>query len=137
MRNKLAIIVAVAAVLWLAMPMAAHHGGATMYGEKTTTLKGTVKSWLWSNPHCLLTFDVKGEDGKVVTWIAETQAPNSIYPVGYRKGTFKPGDQITITVQPAKSERPVGRLLEVVLADGSRLGGINEAPRTGVQSPNY
>ena len=31
------------------------------------------------NPHCLLRIDVTGEDGQVVEWIAETQAPNTIY----------------------------------------------------------
>ena len=78
---------------------------------KTITLKGTVKSWLWSNPHCLLTFDVKGDDGQDVEWIAETQAPSTIYPQGFRKDSFKPGDQVTVTVQPAKNGRPNGRLL--------------------------
>jgi Family of unknown function (DUF6152) len=52
--------------------LAAHHGGAGFYGDKRMTMKGTVKEWLWSNPHCLLTIEVKGEGGKVIDWIAET-----------------------------------------------------------------
>ena len=85
------------------------------------TLKGTVKEWIYSNPHCLLSLDVTGEDGQVVHWIAEGQAPNVIMPVGYRRDSFKFGDQVTVTVEPVKNGRPLGRLLRVVLADGSTL----------------
>jgi len=108
--------------LVVSIPLAAHHGAATLYGTKTVTLKGTVKSWSWSNPHCLLTFDVKGNDGKMVEWITETQAPSTIYPMGFRKDIFKPGDQVTVIVQPAKNDRPNGRLMSAVLADGTKVG---------------
>ena len=121
MKNRLAIVVAVAVGLLVSTPLAAHHGGAGFYGDKRATMKGTVKEWLWSNPHCLLTVAVKGEDGKVVEWVAETQAPNSIYPLGYRKGSFKPGDQITVTIAPVKSGAPNGRLVDATLPDGTVL----------------
>src|SRR4051812_9695939 len=121
MRNRLAIVVVLAAGLLISIPVSAHHGGAGFYGDKRATMKGTVKEWLWSNPHCLLTVEVKGDDGKSVDWIAETQAPNSIYPLGYRKGSFKPGDQVTFTLAPVKSGAPNGRLITATLPDGTVL----------------
>jgi Family of unknown function (DUF6152) len=128
--GRLVIFLGVALGILISVPLFAHHGGATLYTDKPVTLKGTVKAWLWSNPHCLLTFDVKGEDGQVVQWIVETQAPSSIYPAGYRKDSFKPGDQITVTVEPAKSGRPNGRIAQAVLADGTKLGNLpGEGPR--------
>jgi len=125
MRNKSAILVATAVGLLISVPLFAHHGAASILSGdgNTVTLKGTVKSWLWSNPHCLLTFDVKGADGKVVEWIAETQAPSSIYPSGYRKDSFKPRDEVTVTLEPVKTGRPYGRISRVVLADGTQIGG--------------
>jgi len=123
MRNRLVILLAVAVGLLISVPMFAHHGAASILSGKTVTLKGTVKAWLWSNPHCLLTFDVKGEDGQVVQWVAETQAPSSIYSSGYRKDSFKPGDVVTVTVEAVKSGAPVGRISRVVLADGTTIGG--------------
>ena len=130
MRGRLVIVLGVALGLLLSVPLFAHHGGATLYTDKPVTLKGTVKSWLWSNPHCLLTFDVKGEDGQVVQWVVETQAPSTIYPSGYRKDSFKPGDQVTVTVEPAKSGRPNGRIAQAILADGTKLGNLpGEGPR--------
>jgi hypothetical protein len=122
-RERLVITFAVAVGLLISVPLSAHHGGTNLYIDKPVTVKGTVKSWLWSNPHCLLTLDAKGQDGQDVEWILETQAPSSIYPSGYRKDTFKTGDQVTVTVQPAKNGRPYGRLSSVVLADGTKIGG--------------
>lgn len=134
-RNKLSfgfiLAFTLAAGLMVAIPLSAHHGAASIYDTKTITLKGTVKTWLWSNPHCLLTFDVKGDDGKVVEWIAETQAPSTVYPQGFRKDSFKPGDQISVILQPAKNERPNGRMLGAVTADGTKVGGTGEGGGRG------
>jgi hypothetical protein len=124
MRNRLVMVFAVAVGLLISVPLFAHHGAASILAGKPVTLKGTVKAWLWSNPHCLLTLDVKGEDGKVVQWVVETQAPSSIYPSGYRKDSFKPGDAVTVTVEPVKTGGPNGRIAQVVLADGTTLGNI-------------
>ena len=123
MKNRLMVTLALLAGLSVTAPLMAHHGGATLYTDRVVTVKGTVKKWFWSNPHCLLTLDVKGDDGQTVEWIFETQAPNSIYPAGYRKDSFKPGDVVTITAQPVKNGKPNGRLTRAVLADGSTLGG--------------
>jgi hypothetical protein len=123
MKNRLAIFLLLAVVFSISAPMFAHHGGATLYTDRTVTLKGTVVKWFWSNPHCLLTLDVKGDDGQTVQWIAETQAPNSIYGSGYRKDSFKPGDMVTVVLQPTKNGKPNGRLSSAILADGTKLGG--------------
>jgi hypothetical protein len=109
---------------WVA---SAHHGGAAFDNGKTAVLKGTVVEWIYSNPHCLLRLDVKGEDGKVVQWIAEGQAPNVIFPGGYRKDTFKVGDAVTVTVEPVKNNEPMGRILQTVLANGKILGRASSA----------
>ena len=122
MKKRPVIVFAVAVGLLLSVPLAAHHTGSTLYTDKIVTLKGIVKTWRWSNPHCLLTFDVTGEDGQVVQWLAETQAPNTAFTEGYRASSFKPGDEVTITVRPAANGRPFGQLAAAVLADGTKLG---------------
>jgi hypothetical protein len=122
------VIFSVAIALLVSTPLAAHHTGSTLLSETTVTLKGVVKTWLWSNPHCLLTLDVKGDDGQVVQWVLEAQAPNTIYPDGYRKNSFKAGDEVTVTLNPVANGRPYGRIASVLLADGTRLGNV---PGTG------
>lgn len=127
MRKWSVITWAAAVGLLLSASAFAHHGGAAFDTGKTAVLKGTVVEWIYSNPHCLLKIDVKGEDGKVVQWIAEGQAPNVIFPGGYRKDTFKPGDEVTVTVEPVKNNQPMGRILQTVLASGKVLGRASSA----------
>jgi hypothetical protein len=112
---------AAAAVLVLSIPLAAHHGAASFDNEKTLTLKGTVTEWLWANPHCFLKVDVKDDGGTVRNWNLELGNPTDITPAGYRRITFKAGDQVTVTITPVKSGAPVGRLRSVVLPDGQTL----------------
>jgi hypothetical protein len=131
MKSALVIVFAMAVRLSAPVPLAAHHTASTLYTEKLVTVKGTVKSWLWSNPHCLLTFDVRGDDGQVVLWRAETQAPNTAYTEGYRANTFKPGDEVTVTMRAAVSGGPFGLLAQVVLADGTKLGNLSGDGRRG------
>jgi hypothetical protein len=121
MNKRLPIVVGVAVALLTCVPLRAHHSGSTLFSETTTTLKGVVKNWLWSNPHCLLTIEVTGADGQAAQWVIELQAPNSIYPGGYRRTTFKPGDAVSVTVHPVKNGRPYGRIISAVLADGREL----------------
>jgi hypothetical protein len=115
--------VAAIGFLMLSSPLFAHHGSAQFDIGKRVTLKGTVTEWFWTNPHCLLSFDVTGDDGKVVHWVAETQNGAAIAGDGYSKQTFKPGDEVTITLEPVKNGRPLGRLVEVVLPSGKKLEG--------------
>ena len=124
MKRGLVIMFALSVGLLMSVPLAAHHTASTLYTEKLVTVKGTVKSWLWSNPHCLLTFDVKGDDGQTVLWRAETQAPNTAYTEGYRANSFKPGDEVTVTMRAAVSGGPFGLLAQVVLADGTKFGDL-------------
>src|SRR5262249_17432318 len=70
----LVVVLVLTVGLAISVPGFAHHGGASILSGKQVTMKGTVKAWLWANPHCLLTFDAKGHDGKVVQWVSETPA---------------------------------------------------------------
>lgn len=101
----------------------AHHGGAAYDTDKRITLKGTVTEWFWANPHCFLKFDAKDDKGNVVHWVTEASNPSDMVNLGWTKDTFKPGDAVTITFIPVKNGNPVGRIQQVVLANGQVLSG--------------
>jgi len=122
MKKTLIAVAGLAVALLTAVPLRGHHSGLTLFSQTTATLNGAVKTWVWSNPHVLLTVEVKGEDGQTAQWLVELQAPNTIYPAGFRANMFKPGDPVTVTVNPSANGRPFGRMVEIVLADGRRLG---------------
>ena len=124
MRNRYTTVFAVAVGLLIAsVPLLAHHGAAQFDVGKKVALKGTVVEWFWANPHCFLRFDVKDDKGQVVRWAAETQSGIIVLNQGFTKQTFKPGDEVTVTLEPVKNGRPLGRLLKVVLPNGETLGG--------------
>ena len=135
MRSGLVIVTVAAVGLLIPLPLVAHHGSAAFDTGKKVILKGTVKEWVYSNPHCLLRLDVTGEDGQTVQWIAEGQAPNVIFPVGYRRDSFKFVDRVTITVEPVKNGRPMGRILQAVLSDGKTLGAASSPPPAAGAAP--
>lgn len=121
MRNRLAMVFAVVLGFSVSAPLFAHHGGTTLYTDRTARLEGTVKTWYWANPHVLLAITVTGDDDQTVDWIFELQAPNTIHPLGFRKNLLQPGDQVTVDLQPAKNGNPNGRLTRLSLADGTEL----------------
>jgi len=124
MRNGLISLFSVAAgLLIVSAPSFGHHANAVFDAGRKVTMKGTVTEWFWANPHCLLRFDVKDDNGQLVHWTAETQAPPNIIPSGWSKQSFKAGDEITITLEPVKNGQPLGRVLQVVLPNGKTLGG--------------
>jgi hypothetical protein len=107
----------------LSLPLFAHHGNAAYDAKSQITLKGTVTQWVWANPHCVIQFDVTDESGQVVHWSAETENPTTMTHQGWSRQSFKPGDQITLTVITVKNGKPIGRIVEAVLANGQRLAG--------------
>ncbi len=122
MRKRLVIGLAMALGLLVSVPLFAHHGNASFATDKTLVLKGTVTRWIYASPHLLLMLDVKGENGEIAHWVVESQSPTVMYPSGYRKDSFKPGDEVTVTVSAAKNGKPIGRILEATTADGTKLG---------------
>jgi hypothetical protein len=99
-------------------PLLAHHGTAAFETDKKVTLKGTVTEWYWSNPHCLLQFDVEDEKGKVSHWIGETQNPVTMTNGGWSKAAFKVGDEVTVVLFPVKNGQPLGRIVTVTVPSG-------------------
>ena len=108
-------------LLSLSTPLFAHHGTSVFDTDKTLTLKGSVTEWDWSNPHCLLQFNVKNETGQLVHWIAETQNPANMVYAGWGMASFKPGDEVTVILMPTKNGLPYGRIKQVVLPNGKTL----------------
>jgi hypothetical protein len=119
---KKLLVWALFAVLFVSVPLFAHHGNAAFDVGKKVILKGTVTEWVWANPHCWLKFDVKDDSGKAVNWVAETSNAADMVERGWSKQIFKPGDQVSVTLEPVKNGKPVGRVLTVLLPNGTMLG---------------
>ncbi|MGH9784059.1 MAG: DUF6152 family protein [Terriglobia bacterium] len=122
MKRKIVIHLSLSlGALIVAVPMFAHHSTGNYVTGTTVTIQGTVTEWSWINPHCLLKLDVKTASGEVVHWVTETGAPANMVDGGWRKNSLKPGDQVTVTLRPAKNGKPLGSAVRVEFADGKTL----------------
>ncbi|MSO82914.1 MAG: hypothetical protein EXQ53_06425 [Acidobacteria bacterium] len=128
MNTKCGAFLAAAVALIVSAPLVAHHGSASFDTEKELTLKGTVTEWIWSNPLCFLKFDATDETGTVRNWAVEVQNPTDMTRRGWARTSFKPGDAVTVMMQPVKNGAPVGRIRSVVLASGQTLSATGQAP---------
>ncbi len=100
----------------------AHHGTAGAYdGTKTITLEGTVVEFVWANPHGSLWFEVKDNEGDVVRWGGELHSILLLIRAGWTRTSVRPGDQVTVTLNPSTRGLPTGQLQTVTLSDGTVL----------------
>jgi Family of unknown function (DUF6152) len=116
-----ASVVAMAAFFALNQPALAHHGSA-LWKKGVIVQKGTVTSYLWRNPHVLVTWDAKDDNGKVVEWMGELASPESLMgDDGMTRTSIKPGDKVIMYVRPAKSGTPHSVIVQIRRADCTML----------------
>jgi len=124
MRNRLVVFPVTAVLLLLSIGGStyAHHGFVSWFDvTRSTTVKGTVTSFDWTNPHAYIYFDVKDEKGNIEKWTAELGAIGMLTRAGWRRDTLKPGDEITAVGNRAKDGKPVMHLDKIVFANGQEL----------------
>ena len=112
-----------AAVMALAIvsPAFSHHSHAMFDHGKEVTVTGTVKEFVFRNPHVLLYIDVKNDNGEVVNyWVEMSNIPNMIRR-GIGQATFKPGETVVVQVYPMKDGRPGGNYVTITAADGKKF----------------
>jgi hypothetical protein len=120
--NKAVPTAGIAAALLLAAPAAwAHHSHAMFDTSKQDTIEGTVKAFAFANPHVYL-FVVTQKDGKASTYAVEMSFVQNMERQGMNSTTFKPGDKVTVKVNPLKDGRPGGSYTGAIDANGHKYG---------------
>lgn len=104
------------------LPALAHHSFAAEYdAKKPIKITGTVTKMEWMNPHARFYVDVKGTDGTVTNWNFELGAIPVLLKQGWRKGSLKQGDQVTVEGSLAKDGSKSANARSVTLPDGRRV----------------
>ena len=121
--RKIGLLVAVAGILLsAAAPLLAHHAFSAEFDQsKPIKMSGQITKLEWTNPHAWLFVDVKGSDGKAVSWRFEMGAPNALLRAGWSRSDIKPGTAVTISGFLARAGGPVGNAFQVRLPDGRDL----------------
>lgn len=118
MKNSLRTLLLVAAIAISDSPAFPHHSHAMFDHSIEKTITGTVTNFSFRNPHVFLYVDVKGEDGKIVNWAVEMSNLQNTMRSGIRQSTFKPGDVVTVTLNPLRDGRPGGNFTAITAVDG-------------------
>jgi hypothetical protein len=121
MANKLGIVALMVGFVIFSVPLFAHHGAASFDTSKMVTVTGTVTEYIWSNPHVLVKLDAKDESGNIAHWVVEAWNPVTQAGRGWSKNTFKPGDEVTADITPAKNNQTVGEFRGRIVINGKEL----------------
>jgi hypothetical protein len=115
------VLFGAALVLACSVPVLAHHSPAAFDRSKDVKLVGTVKEFRWQNPHTWIEVLVPDEKGKDVLWGVELTSPTYLIRAGWKSNIIKPGDKVTVMVNPVRSGEPAGIFRSLTLADGRVL----------------
>ena len=115
----------------------AHHAFAAEFDAKQPiTLRGTVTKVEWINPHAWIHLDVPNADGVKDTCQVELNSPNNLKRQGWKSSSIKPGDQVTLVLNPLKDGSKGGLFVSITLPDGSVLGDPTRARGGPINVPS-
>ena len=105
MTRTLPVVVLAASLVSGAAEVFAHHSFTAAYdSSKRIEIEGTVKEFVWRNPHSFVRIDVSTAAGATETWNLEwgsiSQLSAAKYPV--TRTTLRAGDRIVASGEPSR-----------------------------------
>ena len=110
----------------LVLPGQAHHSTNDIYNEaQTVKVTGKVLEWRLVNPHPYLVVEVTGPDGRAEKWDLSFGG-SAVAPLrrrGYTAQSFKPGEVVIASGNPARSKSFRGILIRggITREDGTPI----------------
>ena len=115
-------VLAFAAFLVAAAPVAAHHSFAAEFDDqKPVKITGTITKVEWQNPHIWFYVDVKNADGTVTNWAFSGGAPGQLMRRGITKESLKIGAEVVVEGFRAKDASNNGFGQKVTYPDGRNV----------------
>ena len=116
---KLALAAAiVGATLGFGSLADAHHSFAMFDQKKSVVLKGAIRDFIWANPHVFIQLLASDAKGKQQEWSIEMTSPEHLARSGWKHGTLKPGDMVTVVIHPTRDGAKGGQYLAGAGAKG-------------------
>ncbi len=132
--QKIISFICAAVLVAFSVPALGHHSLA-MYDTATqVTVEAVIEEFEWRNPHSWLHIVVTEDNGTESIWTLESNSTGQLTQSGWTRDSAKPGDVVTVVLNPLRDGTRGGRLEEIRHVDGrvfSRQGGGAYDPRTG------
>jgi hypothetical protein len=100
----------------------AHHAATMFDTTKVIEITAKVKELQWTNPHIWIQIEVQNASGARQEWSIEGGGPNSLSRQGWRPTTFKPGETVTLRINPMRDGTNAGLFVGAKFSDGKTLG---------------
>jgi hypothetical protein len=107
----------------------AHHAASATYVHgKSITVEGTLKEFVWRNPHSFMKVEAPDDKGTTQVWLIEGAAPTQLAEGGVTKNSLRPGDHVIVTGTPGRVADDHRMLLEKIErpSDGFKWQGKSE-----------
>jgi hypothetical protein len=106
MTHRLLVVVSSCAVALLTLggglTFAHHSVAATYLVGKSVRIEGTLKEFIWRNPHSFMRVEAPDDKGERHLWIIEGAAPQQLTESGLSQSTLRPGDRVIVTGIPGR-----------------------------------
>jgi hypothetical protein len=106
-------ILCVCAMLEYSTPASAHHSYAMYDRSKEVRLEGVVKEFQFTNPHIFIEM-VVGSGAAAKSYSVEGTSTGILRRAGWTYNLLKPGDRISVLINPLKDGRSGGGFLSMV-----------------------
>jgi hypothetical protein len=130
MKRTVLTLLGVAILLtWSDSRAFAHHAASATYVHgKTVTIEGTLKEFVWRNPHSFMRVEAPDDKGVTQLWLIEGAAPTQLAEGGVTRNSLRPGDHVIVTGQPGRVADDHRMLLEKIErpSDGFKWQGKSE-----------
>ena len=120
--KKPTVIAAAVWVLLVAGSVFAHHSPVMFDRGKKQTITGTVKEFVWTNPHASIQVEVVNAKGATEVWGVEMNSPNNLVKQGWKSTLLKGGDKVSVVGNPLREGEHGLLFLSIKLPDGRVLG---------------
>ena len=119
MKNSLSWLIGVAAIA-AACSASAHHSFSMFDSTKTVTISGTIKDFQWTNPHAWIDLIVMTPEGPKEYGV-EAFNLRGMRSAGWKFNTLKPGDKVTVVMNPLRNGGRGGSMVTTTVPDGRTL----------------
>ena len=97
-RGSLVFSAALLIAAFAVRPVLAHHSATATYVHgQIIKIDGTLKEFIWRNPHSFMRIEAPDDKGVKQLWVVEGAAPQQLTEGGLTASTFHAGDHVVVT----------------------------------------
>ncbi len=116
----------VGVLLTLLAPAMAHHSVARFDRSNPIAVTGTLKQFIWANPHTWIYVMVPDGKGGQSEWDLEGPAVNGLARAGWKPDSLKPGMVVRLKVSPRRDGQIGGEFTSVLAVNGQSFNGSSQ-----------